>query len=66
MTINMSPAPPLGRYPQDLLCGHTGITPNSANTRIMSKIVPIDMVQPPEIMAFNTAQLALATLLKTL
>lgn len=49
MTINISPVPPLGPYPQDRLCGQTGITPNSASTRMMSKIVPIDMIQPPEI-----------------
>jgi hypothetical protein len=40
----MSPIPPLGPYPQDRLCGQAGITPTRAKTRIMSKIVPSDML----------------------
>jgi hypothetical protein len=42
--IRIKPIPPLGPYPHPRLCGHVGMTPISIRIRIMSKIVPIDMV----------------------
>ena len=42
--INKNPMPLLGPYPQDLLWGQVGIIPTSANTKMMSKIVPSDMI----------------------
>ena len=41
--IKISPIPPLGPYPHDLLWGQAGIIPKSAKTKIMSIIVPSDM-----------------------
>ena len=47
MIRTIRPTPPLGAYPHDLLCGQTGIIPTSASIRIMSMIVPIDILHPP-------------------
>jgi hypothetical protein len=37
----ISPMPPLGPYPQLLLCPHVGNTPTKAKIRMMRRIVPI-------------------------
>ena len=34
------PMPPLGAYPQLLLCGHAGMAPNSIKIKITKTIVP--------------------------
>ncbi len=47
MMSTISPTPPLGPYPHDRLWGQIGIIPTNASIKIMSKIVPIDMIHPP-------------------
>jgi hypothetical protein len=37
----ISPMPPLGPYPQLLLCPHVGNTPTKAKIRMIRRIVPI-------------------------
>jgi len=37
--MRINPSPPLGPYPQLRLCGHDGITPMSASTSTMIRIV---------------------------
>jgi len=39
----IKPTPPLGPYPQLLLCGHAGTAPTNANARIINRINPILM-----------------------
>jgi hypothetical protein len=38
------PRPPLGPYPQLLLCGHEGKAPINSRMSTMSRIVPIDII----------------------
>jgi len=44
--INIVPTKPLGPYPQDRLCGQTGIIPRRTSIKMTSKIVPIDISLP--------------------
>jgi hypothetical protein len=46
--ITISPMPPLGPYPQLLLCPHVGNTPTNAKMRIIRRIVPILICDPLE------------------
>jgi hypothetical protein len=46
--ITISPMPPLGPYPQLLLCPHVGNTPTSAKMRIIRRIVPMLICDPLE------------------
>jgi len=46
--ITISPMPPLGPYPQLLLCPHVGNTPTNAKIRIIRRIVPMLICNPLE------------------
>jgi hypothetical protein len=46
--ITISPMPPLGPYPQLLLCPHVGNTPTNAKMRIIRRIVPMLIGDPLE------------------
>ena len=46
--ITISPMPPLGPYPQLLLCPHVGNTPTNAKMRIIRRIVPMLICDPLE------------------
>jgi hypothetical protein len=46
--ITISPMPPLGPYPQLLLCPHVGNTPTNAKMRIIRTIVPMLICDPLE------------------
>lgn len=45
--INTNPIPPLGPYPQDLLCGQVGMAPISISIKKISRMVPIDILFLP-------------------
>jgi hypothetical protein len=57
--ITTTPITPPGAYPQDRLCGQTGIIPISASIRMMSNIVPIVMIRSPFKMMFNPNHIGL-------
>ena len=40
MTISTNPNPPLGQYPQLLLCGHAGMAPINIRIRTINRMVP--------------------------
>ena len=42
-----TPTMPLGAYPQLRACGHTGMTPRSASTRMIRRIVPMLILCTP-------------------
>ena len=46
--MTISPMPPLGPYPQLLLCPHVGNTPTKAKIRMIRRIVPILICHPLE------------------
>ena len=42
--MRITPSPPLGAYPQLLLCGQVGNDPTSSNTTTITMMVPMPMV----------------------
>src|SRR5271155_128310 len=52
-TTTMSPTPPLGPYPQLLLCPQVGNTPTSAKIRTIRRIVPILIFLPRKEMSID-------------
>ncbi len=42
--IRIRPSPPLGAYPQLLLCGQAGNDPTSSNATTITMMVPMPMV----------------------
>jgi len=42
--MRITPSPPLGAYPQLLLCGQAGNDPTSSNTTTITMMVPVPTV----------------------